>query len=230
MSKKDYIHKEYPKTCDPDDFFGQVKRTVNGKPISEKEINMITQAVINGLDLHENDTLFDLGCGNGALSTLLFSHIQSYHGVDFSEYLINIAKQNFEKNNFTFEHGEANEYLNNVKVDKSYTKGLCYGVFSYFEMEIAENILKNIYSKFPSLSKLYIGNLPDKNRAANFYYDHIDFSKLLDDNQSSIGVWRNKDELMDLFSKTGWNVVFHNMPKEFYSSHYRFDAILTRKK
>ena len=38
MEKKDYIHKEYPKTCDPNDFFGQVKRTVNGQPISEEEI------------------------------------------------------------------------------------------------------------------------------------------------------------------------------------------------
>ena len=146
-NKKDYIHKEYPKTCPPDDFFGQVKRTVNGKPISNKEIKMIVTAIKNGLNLKKEDVLFDLGCGNGALSVQLFSSIESYLGIDFSQYLIEIAKKNFEKEKFKFEHGEANEYLENSSVNKLFTKGLCYGVFTYFEKEKAENILKNISEK-----------------------------------------------------------------------------------
>ena len=230
MKNKDYIHKEFPKTCDPKDFFGQIKRTVNGQPISRKEINMIIKAIKNGLQLNQNDILVDIGCGNGALSELLFSNIQSYVGIDFSEFLINVAKENFEKENYIFELGEANAYLENTQINNKVTKGLCYGVFSYFEEEKAMNILKLLKVKYPSLSHFYIGNLPDKDRASNFYYDHIDFTDLLEDNQSSIGIWRNKKELTDLFNTNGWDVAFFNMPKSFYSSHYRFDVVLTRKK
>ena len=218
-----------PKTCAPDDFFGQVKRTVNGKPITNKEIKMIVTAIKNGLKLKKEDVLFDLGCGNGALSVQLFLIYRTYLGIDFSQYLIEIAKKNFEKEKFKFEHGEANEYLENSSINKLFTKGLCYGVFTYFEKEKLKIYSKKIREKFPLLKTLYLGNLADKDRAANFYYKHIDYSNLLDDNQSSIGIWRNKTEIIELCNKTGWKVNFHYMPKEFYSAHYRFDAILTEK-
>ncbi len=190
---------------------------------------MIISAIKTGLKFNKKDVLFDLGCGNGALSELLFQEIKSYIGIDFSEYLINIAKKNFEKPGFNFIFSEANEFLHETEVNESVTKGLCYGVFSYFEHASARNILKQLKIKFPALDRFYIGNLPDKDRASKFYYKHIDYSKLLDDNQSSIGIWRNKDELRELFFSEGWEVEFFNMPDSFYSAHYRIDAILNRK-
>jgi hypothetical protein len=52
MSKiKNYIYKELPKLCEPDDFLGQVKRTVNGKPVSQEQIDIIIAAITNGLKL-----------------------------------------------------------------------------------------------------------------------------------------------------------------------------------
>ena len=57
MCKGDYIHKEYPKTCRPDDFWGQVKRTVHGKPVSQDQIDMIIYAIRNGLSLSHEDIL-----------------------------------------------------------------------------------------------------------------------------------------------------------------------------
>ena len=38
------FYKEHPKTCDPEDFWGQVKRTVNGKPIPQAQIDMIVES------------------------------------------------------------------------------------------------------------------------------------------------------------------------------------------
>src|SRR5688572_907627 len=150
---KDYIHKEFPKSCDPDDFFGQVKRTVNGKPVGPEQINMIIDSIVNGLQLEKKDVMFDLGCGNGALSVLMFSNMSKYYGVDFSEYLIGIAKKNFEKPGFLFECAEANEYMEKAVPDPEFTKGLCYGVFSYFEKESAARILRNIHSKYTGISR-----------------------------------------------------------------------------
>ncbi|MCK0109018.1 class I SAM-dependent methyltransferase [Flavobacteriaceae bacterium S0825] len=226
---KDYIHKEFPKSCDPNDFFGQVKRTVNGKPVGKEQINIIIDSICKGLDLNKQDVLFDLGCGNGALSVLIFHKIKAYFGIDFSEYLIEIAKKNFEKGNYTFQCAEANEFLSKEALNKKYTKGLCYGVFSYFEKESAERILRNIHDKYENINKFYIGNIPDRERASNFFYKDIEYANLLDDNQSSLGIWWSQKDFENLANKTGWKVEFLNMQDDFYSAHYRFDVVLTKK-
>lgn len=226
---KDYIHKEYPKTCDPKDFFGQVKRTVNGKPISQDQIDQIVDAITKGLDLKQHDVVLDIGCGNGALSVLFFDRIKAYTGIDFSEYLVQVAKENFEREGFEFKCAEALSFLQNCQVDDRVTKVLCYGVFSYFEKDNAAMILSLIADKFPNATTAYIGNLPDRDLAHKFYYSNIDFRDLLDDHTSSIGIWRTVKEMEDLAANTGWEASFVRMQEGFYTAHYRYDVRLTRK-
>lgn len=64
--------KEHPKTVAQDDFWAQVKRTVNGQPVSQEQIDMIVARVKSGLILQRGDKLLDLACGNGALSRYFF--------------------------------------------------------------------------------------------------------------------------------------------------------------
>jgi hypothetical protein len=71
--------------------------------------------------------------------------------------------------------------------------------------------------------------LPDKDRASSFYYKDIDYEKLLDDHTTSLGMWRSKEEMKKLAENTGWKVEIISMPENFYVSHYRYDAKLTRK-
>ena len=226
---KDYIHKEFPKSCDPKDFFGQVKRTVNGKPVSDEQIQMIINAIDSGLKFNQNDKVLDIGCGNGALATLLFDRLEYYVGVDFSEYLIKIAKENFEvPGKYLFKESDALAYVETEENPTIFTKAICYGVFSYFEKDVADSLLSTLHDRFVNLDKLYIGNLPDRDLAHKFYYDNIDYSDKLDDNQSPIGIWRSKKEVEIIANKNGWTVEFHDMPENYYSAHYRFDVILKR--
>ena len=73
--KSDYFHKEYPKTLDPDDLWGQVRRTVNGKPVSDAQIALIVAAIRDGLQFSKEDVVLDLACGNGALSSYFFERL-----------------------------------------------------------------------------------------------------------------------------------------------------------
>ena len=228
MKNKNYIHKEFPKTCDPKDFFGQVKRTVNGKPVSKEEIKLIVDTISKKLELNDRDFLFDIGCGNAALSSMLFNLIDKYHGIDFSEYLVEIAKENFEKPGFKIELAEAVEFLTNIKTMPDVTKVLCYGVFSYFNIKEANIILSQIKSKFPNATKILIGNIPDKERAENFYYENINFEEKLEDNNTSIGKWWSKNEFKKIAELNNFKFDCYVMPKNFYASHYRFDAILNK--
>lgn len=226
--KKDYIHKEFPKECDPKDFFGQVKRTVNGQPVSEEQITMITDSIASGLLLNNDDYILDIGCGNAALAARFFDSIKGYTGIDFSEYLIQIGKENFERPGYDLILSDALQYLQNADTNNQITKVLCYGVFSYFTSQEANEILNLIIQKYPNATRFYIGNIPDKERADKFYYKDIDYSTLLDDNQSSIGKWWTKNELETAAKNASWHIEFKNMPEGFYSAHYRFDAILKR--
>ena len=225
---KDYIHKEYPKTCEPDDFFGQVKRTVNGKPVSPEQIAMIVSAITSGLELAAGETLVDIGCGNGALSQYLFERCDLYQGVDFSEYLIEVAQKNFENPPLhTFKLMDAVQYVETEPSPERFEKALCYGVFSYFSPASAERLLSVLKTRFTGLKRIFIGNLPDRDLAARFYPEGEDFTHLLDDAQSPLGIWRSQDFMRDLAASTGWNAEFRKMPDDFYASRYRFDAILT---
>src|SRR5690348_16761296 len=90
-SSSDYRFRHHPEECDPEDLWGQVKRTVNGNPVPEEQIEMIVQAIASGLDLAEDDVVLDLCCGNGALTTRIFQRCKGGLGVDYSKFLIEIA-------------------------------------------------------------------------------------------------------------------------------------------
>ena len=227
---KDSIHKEFPKTCAPDDFFGQVKRTINGKPVPQEQIDMIVAAINSGLELSSQDILLDIGCGNGALSQYLFEKCEGFLGVDFSSYLVEIAKTNFEQlPRYEFLLLDAAAYVSLESNPERFSKALCYGVFSYFSPTVAETVLTVLAQRFTGVERLFIGNLPDPERAHRFFPEGKDFRGLLDERDSPLGIWRSMDIMGDLAERTGWKAEFQNMPEEFYASHYRFDAILTRQ-
>jgi cyclopropane fatty-acyl-phospholipid synthase-like methyltransferase len=226
MSSKNYIHKEFPKTCDPNDFFGQVKRTVNGQAISENQIQLIVNTISKKLELNQNDFLFDIGCGNAALASMLFNKISGYLGIDFSEYLVEIAKNNFEKPNYEIKLADAIEYLTTIDINYKVTKILCYGVFSYFNFADANIILRQIKLKFPNVTKVLIGNIPDKKRAKNFYFKDINYKKLLNNNETNIGKWWSVNEFKKMALDNQFIFDFYVMPEDFYASHYRYDIIL----
>src|SRR5690348_1022007 len=96
-------YKEYPKTLPADDLWGQVRRTVYGKPVPEDQIQMIVEAIVTGLELRLPAIgLLDIGCGNGALAARLFPYCERCVGVDSSEYLIAVANTRFASARHSF--------------------------------------------------------------------------------------------------------------------------------
>lgn len=225
--KSDY--KEYPKTLPVDDLWGQVRRTVNGKPISPEQIQMIVDAIKSGLELNSEDIILDLACGNGALSSYLFDDCSGLFGVDSSPYLIQVALSRFANlPSYDFKLLDAAGYVLNEPDPDRFTKVLCYGSFSFFPEKDAQAVLNVIHSRFKRVDRIFIGNLPDKDRAHFFYPKDKDYVTELDDPTAQIGIWRSENELRTLAENNGWKLRVVNMPEAFYAAHYRFDAILER--
>ena len=223
-------YKEHPKSCAPDDFWGQVKRTIGGKPVDQAQIDMIVSACLGGLDLQADDVLLDLCCGNGALSRLIFEHCSGGLGVDFSQVLINVAKTNFERPGR--EHyllGDVVEFVSTYPDPQRFTKAVCYGSLQYLPRGAVGSMLRTLRTRCPRLQRLFIGNVPDRARAASFFGDRPYDKAILDDPTAAIGIWWSKEEFHAVALELGWNVEFCRMPRKYYNAYYRFDAILLPK-
>jgi SAM-dependent methyltransferase len=227
ISQADY--REYPKLLDPDDLWGQVRRTVHGKPLSEEQIALIVKAIRDAMQFCPEDYLMDLGCGNGALTRYFFQDCYFALGIDPSPYLIEIAQNRFTvpgKSSFILD--DAAHYIINEKDPSRFTKVLCYGSFMYLDNSDSMYVLQGLRDRFTKVSKIFIGNLPDKNRASQFYPSDKDYSSELGDHNTLIGIWRSETELQNLAKNAGWDLVISNMPHNFYAAHYRFDAVLSK--
>jgi len=225
---RSFDHDAYARTKAVDDFWGQIRRTVNGNPVSDEQIAMIISAIKTRLNFSPQDFLLDLACGNGALSSLLFNDIIGFLGTDLSDYLIEVAKANFERPpSHNFLSQSVVDYVQTEKHPERFSKALCYGSFSYFPAEDAKTVLKLLFSKFKNIERLFIGNLPDKDLAQDFYKKNLN-EKELNDNNSQIGIWRSKIEFEALAKEAGWKIQFFSMPPEFYAAYYRYDALLFR--
>ena len=228
-SYKKFDHNEHAKSRAPDDFWGQIRRTVQGEPVSDEQIKLIVDSIRAALRLKPDDKLLDLACGNGALSRLFFDSIAEYQGVDFSEHLISVAKKNFERlPAYQFVTLGAAEYVRQEMHPEKFTKVLCYGSFSYFPAADAAEVLRTLHDKFTNVQSVFIGNLPDKDRAAKFYKEKQVTAEEMADNESQIGIWRSQSEFEQLAGAAGWKATFSVMPAEYYAGYYRYDVLLSR--
>ena len=79
----------------------------------------------------------------------------------------------------------------------------------------------------PFTETVLIGNIPDKDRAQNFYYDNIDYEDLLNDNTTNIGKWWSVSDFKEMAELNNYKFDFYNMPNKFYAAHYRYDVVLS---
>ena len=104
-------HDAYARSVSANAYWKQVRRTVNGEPVSEAQIRLIVRAIEDGLSLGPDNTVLDIACGNGALSSRLFHKCRGLVGVDMSPYLIEIAKKDFAREpNYHFQLDDALTY------------------------------------------------------------------------------------------------------------------------
>jgi cyclopropane fatty-acyl-phospholipid synthase-like methyltransferase len=224
-----FSYDAHARTCAADDFFGQICRTVQGKPVSDDQLQILIAAIKSGLVLKPNDVLLELACGNGAVSQFFFDSCQGYLGVDISEHLVSIAKKNFEVlPHYQFAVQSAVEYVRQEQRPERFTKILCCAGFQYFPDEDADEVLSSAFKIFSNVQTIFIGSLPDKDRAGLFYKSKQPSTEELLDCSTAIGIWRTKEEFEKLAVNAGWTVEFPNMHEEYYASYYRYNALLRR--
>lgn len=225
----DFIHKEYPKTVGETDFWKQIKRTVNGKDVSIEDIQMIVEKIMSNMNFNKNDHLLDFGCGNGALASYFFPEIGKYTGVDFSEYLLSIANKYFKPNNdVNYIENNVTDFIDEERYVDVYSKVLVYGVMSYFSREELYGTLEKIARDYVNVEKIYIGNIPNKDKAKDFFSNRNILDYDLNDPKTPIGMWWIPEDLLMICNEIGFEASVLFMPDNFYGAKYRFDLLLNR--
>jgi SAM-dependent methyltransferase len=226
----EYTHdyEEHPKSLPRDDFWGQVRRTIYGRRVTEEELAVIVEAIKAGLRLSPDDALLDLMCGNGALTARLFDSCRSVLGVDLSSYLIEIAKEYFERPpQRVFVEEDVLTYVRSEPEPRRFTKVMCYGSLPLLGVDSVESLLSELRRRFVNIERILVGNLPDKERAHLFFGDDFEQQRPnLCDPTSQIGVWWSQMDLHELAKACGWRASFSQLPTNVFNAHYRYDAVL----
>ncbi len=220
-------YEDHARTCDEQDFWRQVKRTIGGKPVPDEQIDLIVETMIANLDLGPSDVLLDICCGNGALSGRFFERCAGGVGVDYSETLVGVARKYFSTGPaVSYETGEAVAFLRDAPAPDRFTKAIVYGSICYFARESAESLLTQLRRRFTNISCFVIGNIADLDRIDDFFGGRPREDGIEDRPDSAIGVWWSPKDFADMAARAGWKAETRLMPEPYYAKHYRFDAVL----
>ncbi len=231
------IYTKHAEQYDTKDFLKHVWRTVDGEDIPAEQLNFIVDSICGNLKLTKDDIVLDLFCGNGHLSSLFLDRIKGLHGVDGSDYLIQVANENFRIENKSSYACSDLSLLNlngmlqhSCFSQKDFTKILIFGGIQYLSKSLLADFLAFLYKKFTNAIYIYISPVPNKNYAADFFKKrNIDVNTVnLDDINSQFGSWHDPEEFMDIANKAGWKAREIPFENRHYQSFYRFNILLSR--
>lgn len=220
-----FDYNERVKQFKRNDFWRQVRRTINGNPVDPQQIDLIITQISKYLRLSQKDVLVDLGCGNGALSNLLQSKCSKLYGIDRSQYLIDVANEYFACDSASFEIGDIRALDVDLLISNRVNKVLMYGVSSFMNDDELATCIRDL-SRLEEFS-MFIGNVRDIDCAHSFFKEEVDMRTLLD-TSSSMGMWRCRQWFFELSSQLGLSCSIHKMPYEFYAQEYYYDVLISR--
>jgi hypothetical protein len=130
--------------------------------------------------------------------------------------------------NYCFYISDAATYIKNVPETSTFTKVLIYAGFQYFSKDDAALTLKYLHRRFLGLTKVFIGNVPNKQYADRFYKDRNPTAAELNDHEARIGAWYLPDEIEAMARAAGWRTSISYMPADYFVADHRFDVTLER--
>ena len=177
--------------------------------------------------LKKDDTLFEVGCGSGAMLFPLYEKGHQVAGIDYSAALIHLAKQTMP--NGKFEWHEALE----IDETETYDVVLANSVFQYFrDLDYAKTVLLKMLTKADRM--VWVLNVP----FAETKEEELEARKkaLPEENfeikySGLTHLHFRKYWFQEIAAQQGWKVMFFNQDIKGYGCNpFRFNCLFTRKR
>lgn len=206
----------------------QVGKTVNGMDVSPDQIQLIVNKIARVLDLNGSDTLVDLCCGNGVLTTQLAKMSGKVIGVDFSSGLLGTARSISASENIEYLQMDVT-CLSQTIVNRA-SKYSMYEALQHLSPDDFDRLLSRIGGRREQIM-LLVGGVPDLSRLRYFYVSEESYHFYQERERSGnphLGRWWTQDEMVQAAARNGYIVKIIPQPSDLYTSHYRFDAFFER--
>jgi len=231
MDWKDFWNR-YPTQFTKDDFLKQVAKTVQGEPITAVQFDKIILDLIQKLELNDNDDVLDLCCGNGLITLAIAEKCNSIVGVDFSEPMIEIAREYHNLNNTKYLNLPVLDItLENLQIVRPFTKVYMYEGLQYFQEDHFTDLMQTLLALSDESVIILFGGVPDKDKIWDFYNTperRHDYEERKVHGKEAIGTWWEKSFIREICSRYELHCEFLPQHELSHTAHYRFDARIKR--
>ncbi|PWW36481.1 class I SAM-dependent methyltransferase [Chromohalobacter israelensis] len=217
----------YSRLATFNDPYRQVGKTKYGAPVGVEQLGKISTHIARALSLTVEDSVLDLGCGNGLLTRNIAEKVYEIIGVEKNKDLYDEAVRQTSVDNIFYINCDILEF---IEAGKGIKKGYLYEVLQHIPYKELPRLIKNQKSILGKGGKLFIGGIPDEERKWRFYYTKSQrefYYNCLMEGREALGYWYKSDFLMYVCGQLNVGCRILRQPKKLYTSHYRFDCILT---
>jgi ubiquinone/menaquinone biosynthesis C-methylase UbiE len=207
----------------------QVGKTVQRQPISDEQFKQAYGKIVKALSLTKNDTVLDLCCGNGVITTQIADYVDAIFGVDFSQPLIDVANSRKPANATYFCGSALDDTLAALLGNRKFKKMYMNESLQHFAEDDFAKVLDNFLAVSEDQALFYITGIPEKKNLFAFYDTEErrkDYYERVANGTEAVGTWWERDFLVEVATAKGLQLKPLNQPADYYTSHYRFDAIV----
>lgn len=215
-------------------FLKQVGHTEHGLPVTGEQFESMLTQISDLLEIHSDDTLLDLCCGNGIFTQRLASMAADAVGVEFSGAFVKIADGNFGADKLRFHQLDVRELegLSTLE-ERKFSKVLMYAALQHFERSDLEPLLRKILELSAQNVTIVLGFVPEKGREGflhNTAWRKIKHLIRRIAGKDIFGTWWSKAFISETCDKLNLSCTFQDIDESLLASRYRFDVKIVRQK
>ncbi len=226
----------YPRSFGQKEFFKQVGKTVQGEPISADQFQIIVSNIVEFLELKPSDDVLDLCCCNGLLTKEIAERCQSVVGVDFSEFLIERAREHHRPSNARYAcrsvTGLTLENLTAPSDTNRYSKIYMYEALQHFDPSDLKPLLRSLVNISIDDVVMLFASVPDRNHIWDFYNTperKSAYEERIKLGTDSMGTWWDRSFIRNTCEELGLTCERHVQNPILHTAHYRSDWVMRRK-
>lgn len=206
------------------DRMSQVGKTLLGNPVDKKMLDIIAENISTAIQIN-GDCVVDLGAGNGLITEAVAPQCKKIFALELNRGLLAIAKLTCPRNVSYIE----SDILSISEKLPEELKYYMYEVLQHLELRDLRTLLADLF-KNRNAQSLFIGGVPDDSRKFDFYCKEESkffYYRCLEDGNNPIATWWDAGFIKYVCSSMGLTAKIFQQPASLYTSHYRFDVLVT---